>query len=477
MKLFWFFLFGIIFASPIKVLTPDEDSFYQPPDNYEDEEPGTILKMRIAPYQIRSLYFPVNVSNVWQVLVKSEDVLGNASLVVSTIFEPYNANSSRLVSYQVAEDSAFGNCAPSYSFVGGGISTIVAKLEMFLIQTALDQGYYVVAPDYETTKSTFTVGPTSGLATLNSIRATLSTGNVTNISPDAEVVMWGYSGGTIASGWAAGLAPTYAEDLTSNLKGCAIGGWVTNITAVAEIIDGSIFVGLTPSAIAGLTNQYPELRSFVEEQILPNKTKSFEKAYELCLADSILNYAFDDIFAGENRYAKNGWDILKAPVIQEILLQNTLGINATEDVKPEIPMFVYHGEKDEIVPYKDSQRVYEVWCDGDGMDSFEFATASSTGHILEVIEGSGAALRWIKKVFDGEELVQGCKKTKRLTNLFYPGAFGEYIDLIKAAIKNIKDDAIGPNTKRSLFDEDFADNFEIQSLIKFLYSIEDERFM
>ena len=41
--------------------------------------------------------------------------------------------------------------------------------------------------------------------------------------------MWGYSGGTVATGWAAALQPTYAKELKSNLIGAAMGGFVTNI--------------------------------------------------------------------------------------------------------------------------------------------------------------------------------------------------------------------------------------------------------
>lgn len=53
--------------------------------------------------------------------------------------------------------------------------------------------------------------------------------------------MWGYSGGSLASGWAAGLQPNYAPELGGNLLGAALGGFVTNITATAEATDGTVF--------------------------------------------------------------------------------------------------------------------------------------------------------------------------------------------------------------------------------------------
>ena len=105
---------------------------------------------------------------------------------------------------------------------------------MYLMAPLLDQGYYVVSPDYEGPKLTFTIGKQSGQAVLNSIRAALKSGKITNIKDDAKVVMWGYSGGSLASGWAAALQPSYAPELGGNLLGAALGGFVTNITATAS---------------------------------------------------------------------------------------------------------------------------------------------------------------------------------------------------------------------------------------------------
>ena len=55
---------------------------------------------------------------------------------------------------------------------------------------------------------------------LNSIRAALKSGKITNIKDDAKVVMWGYSGGSLASGWAAALQPSYAPELGGNCGCC-----------------------------------------------------------------------------------------------------------------------------------------------------------------------------------------------------------------------------------------------------------------
>lgn len=461
-------LVSLVIGAPVEPTKPSEDDFYKPPDGFEDAEPGTILKMRNTPFRISSVYFPVNIANSWQMLVRTQDALGNASTVVSTIFEPFNANRSRLLSYQIAEDAANIDCSPSYSFMGGGgIGTLEAKLEMFYIQTALDQGYYVVSPDYEGPISGFTVGKLSGYSTLDSIKAALKTTNATNIKSDADVVLWGYSGGTIASGWAAGLQPHYAEELTPNLKGAALGGWVTNITATAEIIEGTIFAGLTANAIAGLTHQYPELKQFVHHAIDSDRLSKFDDASNICLINSIFEFAYTDYFSGPNRYTQLGWDIFDDEIVKTVINENTLGIEENEDIKPEIPIFVYHGVLDEIVPYKDSIRVYDVWCDGgDGMNSFEFASSNSTGHILEFIEGLGAALKWIQDRFEGKPPVDGCQMTSRTTNVLYPGALTQYYDFAKALGDNILGTKIGPIDSETILEGLKKQNVDVEKLKK-----------
>ncbi|WP_206685525.1 lipase family protein, partial [Escherichia coli] len=53
----------------------------------------------------------------------------------------------------------------------------------------------------------FAAGPEYGMTTLDSIRAALNTPS-TGLNPSSKVAMIGYSGGAIATNWAAQLAPS-----------------------------------------------------------------------------------------------------------------------------------------------------------------------------------------------------------------------------------------------------------------------------
>ena len=67
-------------------------------------------------------------------------------MIVTTVMEPFNADPSKLASYQVFEDSAKADCAPSYALqFGSDVTTIATQVETYLLAPLLDQGYYVVS--------------------------------------------------------------------------------------------------------------------------------------------------------------------------------------------------------------------------------------------------------------------------------------------------------------------------------------------
>ena len=74
----------------------------------------------------------------------------------------------------------------------------------------------------------------------------------------------GYSGGSLASGWAAALQPDYAPELSRNLLGVALGGFITNVTATVEATDDTIFAGIAANVLGGIANEYPEFKSILQ---------------------------------------------------------------------------------------------------------------------------------------------------------------------------------------------------------------------
>lgn len=430
-------------AASTRLLKPSEDPFYEVPENILDYAPGEVIRSRPAPAPLRSVYFPVDIKLAHQILFRTNDAVDNATAAVATIMEPYNPDPSKVVAYQAAQDAASFDCSPSYAYLyGASMDTIITQAEMILMQQALDEGWYVVSLDQHGQNGAFGVGRQSGHIVLDSIRATLASRNISGIAADPKFALWGYSGGTLGCGWAASLQPSYAPELKKYLIGAAMGGYVANITATAIGVEGTYFAGISANAIAGLSEQYPEIKDVIEEQLLPLRERAFQEAYNLCLLPSLAVFLGKYLFTGPAKWFKSGVDVFQDPRVQPVLNANQQGYNKSE--VPEIPLFIYQGSIDTVVPIAGTKKVYEQWCDA-GIESFELAEDESAGHVTEIIAGSGAALAWLRNRFAGVPPVQGCNHTVRLTNFEYPGGFGADYLIIGTAVQSVLGYSIGPN--------------------------------
>lgn len=86
-----FLLINTISAFVLAPKKPSQDDFYTPPQGYEAQPLGSILKTRNVPNPLTNVFTPVKVQNAWQLLVRSEDTFGNPNAIVTTIIQPFNA--------------------------------------------------------------------------------------------------------------------------------------------------------------------------------------------------------------------------------------------------------------------------------------------------------------------------------------------------------------------------------------------------
>ncbi|RCK62864.1 Lipase 8 [Candida viswanathii] len=364
--------------------------------------PGTILSHREFPLTLFKNY-----KQSWLVEVASEDTFGNYNVVPAVIIEPPNANASRLIAYQNPEDSANATCAPSWLMENGTYS------DTMVIDLLLRQGYYVLVTDYEGPKLTFLGGKQSGKAVLNGIRAALLSGDITGIKPDLDVILFGVSGGSFASGWAAVLQPTYAPEV--KLLAAAVGGFLTNLTITLGGLDGGYFAGFIATGLGGLEAEYPELETYLKENTDSPRLSEFR---QYCVDTTLDKYRFAQFFQGPSKLFKKEWNSMGPDdTLKHILAENSL--TKYYDT-PTIPFFVFHGTIDEIVPITNAQQIYDKWC-GSNITSLEFAEDLSAGHLTSGYFAAPATFSWIAKRFNGEQPVAGCSHTRRLNNLLYPG--------------------------------------------------------
>ena len=245
-------------------LPPSQDPFYTAPLDYASAAPGAILRVRATPGNLTSVI--ANSSSAYNILYRTTDSHYKPSWAVTTLFIPlstsnetsYTWNGTRsgtaLLSYQYPYDSPDVDASPSYALYSDPYTDVEA---------ALGRGWYVNVPDYEGPLAAFGAGVQAGHATLDSVRAVLSSD--LGPTPSTRYAMWGYSGGSIASEWAAELQVQYAPEL--NFSGAVLGGLVPNGSTVFAAVNRQYFAGLIPLATLGFTRQFPEAYKFLVSKL------------------------------------------------------------------------------------------------------------------------------------------------------------------------------------------------------------------
>jgi len=234
-----------------------KDRFY----SYTGKKPlkkiarGTVLKTRTVPYSIQGLPLPLQAV---QVLFRTVNQRGLAVVGATSVIRPILpvSPSARVVSYQSFYDSLNPADQPSVAIAGGqGIGPAIANVETAVFAPALLAGFSINIPDTEGQTANFAAGPEYGKVTLDSLKA-ISRAKVLGLRK-AAIGLLGYSGGAIASEWAAELAPTYAPGIAKRIVGTAIGGVLVHPGHNLHYINGSqTWAGVAPMALTGIARSF-----------------------------------------------------------------------------------------------------------------------------------------------------------------------------------------------------------------------------
>ncbi|HEY6760036.1 MAG TPA: lipase family protein [Baekduia sp.] len=237
---------------------PGQDPFYR----YDGATPlvqvapGTVLKTRTSSLHVLSIPTPISAV---QLLYRSTGQRGQATTnVTSVLLPPLRVGAPKVVSYQSFYDSLNPDDEPSYTISGGGLSLggAIPQLESGLVQPLLLSGYAVAIPDTEGQQADFAAGPEYGYNTLDGLRAAYNSPAV-GLNATSRAGLIGYSGGAIATEWAAELAPKYAPDVDRDLVGAAMGGVLVDPAHNLHYVDGSsLWAGVMPMAIIGVSRAF-----------------------------------------------------------------------------------------------------------------------------------------------------------------------------------------------------------------------------
>lgn len=410
---------------------PNSDPFYQPPSGLESTLPGTILRQR----QVVASFFGLipDPIEAHQLLYRTTAINGSAIATVTTVFKPLIPKKDRFISFHTAYDSSSVSCNPSYQYQLGAPQTdLISSAEFLVIQLYLLQGYIVASPDYEGPDAAFSPGHLEGMGVLDGMRAVQNFADKLDMSTDKPAIVGtGYSGGAIATGWAASLHPSYAPEL--HIKGWVAGGTPANLTGTLLFIDDTISSGFIPAAIDGLSKPSAygaELMPIIDSIITEKGQAILDYANEHCAIADLINFSGESIFSTDIQSLGHG--LLTQPTIQSILQKNIMGLNKNET--PTAPVFVYHATQDEIVPYSDASTMVDSWC-SNGAD-VKFTTYANGGHVTTEIVALPDAVTFVENAFSGT-VAKGCSSNSELTSVLNPIALGVKLEPILTQLASV----------------------------------------
>jgi hypothetical protein len=378
-------------------LPPSQDPWYTAPPGFESAAPGTILRSRVAPGNLSLI--TANSSAAFNILYRTTDSRYLPTWAVTTLFVPKGSSgnsgksNNALVAYQLPYDTANVDGSPSFTLYRGAAFAGGPD-----IPALLGKGWYVSVPDYEGPLASDTAGVISGHATIDSVRAVLSGQH--GLSPQARYAMWGYSGGALASEWAAELQVQYAPEMS--FAGAALGGLTPNVTNVLLAIDGTLDAGRIPSAILGLSSQFPDVQAFLLSKL---KTTGPYNATTFLSARHLTLQQIDAVFGNQTitDYFVDGIaDLLAPSVLQAFNRDGMMGYHGT----PQMPLFVYKAIEDELSPIADTDALVARYC-GVGA-TIQYQRNDVGGHGAEFQNGEASAFAFLVSVLEGTYTATGC---------------------------------------------------------------------
>lgn len=420
--------------------TPPNDAFYNPPDGWESKEPGTVLRTRkvnlaflqIAEYNYKAAY---------QILYRTTGSYENEpSTTVTTVIIPYNAKKDKLVNYLVYTDSNGAQCAPSYSMrKGGNIGTDVAlSYQQILFTTFLNEGWILTVPDYQGPTRGFGAGRLEGRMALDAVRATLNY-EPAGLSKNAKVVSYGYSGGAIASGWAAGLQPSYAPDI--NAVGFAMGGTPANISSTVENLNAGLFSGFAITGITGVYFSYPAIQEWARGRLTTKGRQAIEYARTHCMIDVLLRYPLTDALSDD--FIRGGSRLLYAPPVVDVVGQLNMGAKKNET--PTAPVYMFHGQHDEVIPFKDALKTGRAWANHGANVRLDDFTDVTSGHIVSELLNVPNVLFFVRDRFAGKSFPSGFNRKTTSNPIDEPNDSLQGLESLVQSIQDIIGRRVGPS--------------------------------
>lgn len=389
-------------------LLPTADPFYRPPAGFEHAAPGTVLRSRDVELGFLGL-IPQRVSAT-QLLYRSTDRHGAPEACVTTVLVPagHSPRQARhVVSYQCAIDAVTPRCFPSYALrrraraVGS-----LAQFEYLLVAAALAEGWVVSVPDHEGPDGMWGSPHEPGYRVLDGLRATLSFERF-GLAEDSLVGLWGYSGGGLASAWAAQVHAQYAPEL--DIVGAVLGSPVGDLGNTFRRLNGTGYAALPALVVSALAKTYPGLRRVIEEHANDEGRAMLRRAERMTTGEAMVRLFRTDM---DRMVIPPLDDVLAMPEVREVFEEIRLGGTA-----PALPVLIVQAVHDSVIAVADIDELVHRYSSAGARVTYHRDRFSE--HMLLHPMSAPMTLRWLTDRFAGRPLEEHMPRTTWPT-LFNP---------------------------------------------------------
>lgn len=372
---------------------PSRDPFHIPPPGFHHAAPGTVLRSRDVELGFLGL-IPQRVTAT-QLLYRTTDRHGEPQACVTTVLVPagHSRNHVRhVVSYQCAIDAVSSRCFPSYALLRRARAVgSLAQFEYLLMAAALAEGWVVSVPDHEGPDGMWGAPHEPGYRVLDGIRATLAFGRF-GLADDSRVGLWGYSGGGLASAWAAEMHAGYAPEV--NVVGAVLGSPVGNLGNTFQRLNGSSLAALPAMVVSALSKTFPGLQAVIDEHATDHGRENLQRLERMTTLAACVRLFRTDM---------DQWvhpplaDVLALPEVQEVFEAIRLGSAA-----PSLPVLIVQAVHDSVIDVNDIDELVHTYSAGGAQVTYHRDRFSE--HMLLHPMSAPMTLRWLTDRFAGRPL-------------------------------------------------------------------------
>src|SRR5262245_31194008 len=369
---------------PAGITMQAPDAFYDPPADLP-RKPGALLRSE----PLKDVILPAGVRG-WRILYATSVDDNTPATAVAIVFAPTDSSTSPrpVIAWQHATTVLLHKCMPSL---------LSASTKGFLERNRIVMaGWVVVATYYSFVEKggphPYLIGEAEARAALDSVRAARQ---ISELTLDQRVVVWGYSQGGHAALWTGIIAPRYAPEL--EVRGVAAIAPPANLKKILDMnVEMNKLFG--PYLALSYSHFYPDIT--FEQAVRPEALDAAHQIVNLC-----------DFLPRELERIKELAATFEGPALatsSNKALQTRLEQN-TPDGLIQAPVLIAQGLSDNVVqPYATNAYVEERCAAGQRLEYWTFA---GRDHLTIIQPGTpleDLLIKWTTERFANELQAAGC---------------------------------------------------------------------